>query len=66
MLKRHPSEFDRGFSRPFRQDKLDRVINNVDNLLVEHNTLDPDMRAWLTADLRDQRVVRAEHNSAES
>ena len=58
----HLSDFDRKFTRGhFDKGKLNQAINDVKNL-VDHNTLDPDLRDALTADLRDLRVMRAEHD----
>jgi hypothetical protein len=57
----HLSDFDRELTRGrFDKGKLNQAITDVKNL-VDHNTLDPDLRDALTADLRDLRVMRAEH-----
>jgi len=58
----HLSDFDRKLTRGhFDKGKLNQAISDVKNL-VDHNTLDPDLRDALTADLRDLRVMRAEHD----
>ena len=58
----HLSDFDRELTRGhFDKGKLNQAITDVKNL-VNHNTLDPDLRDSLTADLRDLRVMRAEHD----
>lgn len=58
----HLSEFDREFTKGhFDKGKLDDAIDDVKNL-VEHNTLDPELRDAITSDLRDLRVMRAEHD----
>jgi len=58
----HLSEFDKKLTEGhFDKGKLDEAIDDVKNL-VEHNTLDPDLRDALNADLRDLRVLRAEHD----
>ena len=57
----HLSDFDRDLTRGhFKKGKLNQAITDVKNL-VDHNTLDPELRDALTADLRDLRVMRAEH-----
>ena len=57
----HLSEFDREFTRGhFDKGKLGQAINDVKSL-VDHNSLEPDLRDALTGDLRDLRVMRAEH-----
>ncbi|MES1257211.1 MAG: hypothetical protein ABUS51_02230 [Acidobacteriota bacterium] len=58
----HLSEFDRELTRGhFDKGKLDQAIDDVKNL-VDHNTLDPGQRDAIAADLRDLRVMRAEHD----
>ena len=58
----HLSDFDKELTRGhWDKGKLDEAIDDVKNL-VDHNTLDPDLRDALTADLRDLRVLRAEHD----
>jgi len=58
----HLSEFDRELTRGhFDKGKLNQAIDDVKNL-VDHNTLNPELRDDLTADLRDLRVMRAEHD----
>jgi len=60
--QKHLSEFDRNMTRGhFDKDKLDTAIDDVKNV-VEHNTLNPEDRDALSADLRDLRVMRAEHD----
>jgi len=57
----HLSDFDRDLTRGhFDKGKLSQAITDVKNL-VDHNTLDPDLRDALEADLQDLRPVRAEH-----
>jgi hypothetical protein len=57
----HLSEFDRELTRGhFDKGKLDQAIDDVKNL-VDNNTLSPDLRDAISADLRDLRVMRAEH-----
>src|SRR5258708_2153025 len=57
----HLSDFDRELTRGhFDKGKLDQAIDDVKNL-VEHNSLDPDLRDAITSDLRELRVMRAEH-----
>jgi hypothetical protein len=59
--QRHLSDFDREFSNGhFDRGKLDQAIEDVKNL-VDHNTLSPDLRDAVATDLRDLRVMRAEH-----
>jgi len=41
--------------------KLDQAIDDVKNL-VDHNTLDTNLRDAISADLRDLRVLKAEHD----
>ena len=54
----HLSEFDREFARGhFDKGKLDQAIDDVKNL-VDNNTLSPDLRDAISADLRDLRVMR--------
>jgi hypothetical protein len=58
----HLSDLDKELTRGhWDKGKLDEAIDEVKNL-VDHNTLDPDLRDALTADLRDLRVLRAEHD----
>ena len=60
--QKHLSDFDRDFTRGhFDKDKLDTAIDDLKNV-VEHNTLNPADRDALGADLRDLRVMRAEHD----
>jgi hypothetical protein len=60
--ERHLSDFDKEITKGhFDKGKLDEAIDDVKNV-VEHNTLDPDARDALNADLRDLRAVRAEHD----
>ncbi len=60
--QKHLSEFDRDFTRGhFDKDKLDTAIDDLKNV-VDHNTLNPEDRDALGADLRDLRVMRAEHD----
>jgi len=57
----HLSEFDRELTRGhFNKGKLGRAISDVKDL-VEHNTLTPELRDAITADLRDLRLMRAQH-----
>jgi mRNA-degrading endonuclease YafQ of YafQ-DinJ toxin-antitoxin module len=59
--QQHLSDFDRELTRGhFDKGKLNQAIDDVKNL-VDHNTLSPELRDTLTADLRDLRVMRAEH-----
>jgi hypothetical protein len=56
---RHLSEFDRELTRRrFDKGKLDAAIDDVKNV-VEHNTLSPESRDALMADLRSLRELRA-------
>lgn len=58
----HLSDFDRELARGhFDKGKLDEAIEDVKNL-ADHNTLDPELRDAIAADLRDLRVMRAEHD----
>jgi hypothetical protein len=58
----HLSDFDRELTRGhFDKGKLDQAIDDVKNL-VDHNTLDTNLRDAISADLRDLRVLRAEHD----
>ena len=60
--QKHLSEFDRNFTRGhFDKGKLDNAIGDLKDV-VDHNTLNPADRDALSADLRDLRVVRAEHD----
>ena len=60
--QKHLSEFDRDFTRGhFDKGKLDAAIDDVKNV-VDHNTLNPVDRDALSADLRDLRLMRAEHH----
>jgi hypothetical protein len=60
--QKHLSEFDRDFTNGhFEKGKLDAAINDVKNV-VDHNTLDTESRDALRNDLRDLRVVRADHD----
>ncbi len=57
--QRHLSEFDRQLSKnKFDKDKLDTAIDDVKNV-VENNTLSPQDRDALNADLRDLRDMRS-------
>jgi len=58
--QKHLSDFDRDYTKGhFDKGKLDASINDLKNV-VEHNTLNPQDRDALTADLRDLRFVRAD------
>ena len=58
--QRHLSQFDRALSKgKFDGGKLDAAISDVQNV-VDHNTLTPQDRDNLNADLRDLRNVRKE------
>jgi Skp family chaperone for outer membrane proteins len=60
--EKHLSDFDKEITKGhFDKGKLDEAIDDVKNV-VEHNTLDPDARDALNADLRDLRAVRVEHD----
>ena len=53
------SDFDRDLRRnKFEKDHLDQSIDHVKNV-VENNTLEPNDRDMLSADLRDLRSLRA-------
>jgi hypothetical protein len=55
------SDFDRDFTRGhFDKGKLNSSIDAVKSV-VDHNTLSPDLRDALETDLRDLRMVRADH-----
>jgi hypothetical protein len=55
------SDFDRDYTRGhFDKGKLDNSIDAVKSV-VDHNTLNPDLRDALETDLRDLRMVRADH-----
>ena len=55
------SDFDRDYTRGhFDRGKLHSSIDAVKNV-VDHNTLSPDLRDSLETDLRDLRMVRADH-----
>ncbi len=59
---RHLSDFDRKLSKnKFDKDKLDQVIDDIKNV-VNNNTLSPDARDALTADLQDLRALRSRHD----
>ncbi len=59
--QRHLSELDRELSKgKFDKEKLESAIDDVKNV-VENNTLTPDSRDALTADLRSLRELRAKH-----
>ncbi|MGD1070207.1 MAG: hypothetical protein ABSB15_08710 [Bryobacteraceae bacterium] len=59
---KHLSEFDRDFTNGhFDKGKLNAAINDVKNF-VDRNTLDAESRDALRNDLRDLRVVRADHD----
>ena len=54
----HLSEFDRSLSKgTFNKDRLDEAIEDLKNV-VDHNTLMPEDRDALNADLRDLRQLR--------
>ena len=56
-------DFDRDFTRGhFDKGKLNTAIDDLKNV-VDHNTLDPQDRDALTADLRDLRVMREEQRN---
>jgi len=60
--QKHLSDFDRDFTKGhFDKDKLDTAIDDLKNV-VDHNTLNPEDRDALNADLRDLREVRAERH----
>lgn len=55
------SDFDREVTRGhFDKGKLNASIDAVKDV-IDHNTLSPDLRDALQSDLRDLRVVRADH-----
>jgi hypothetical protein len=59
-VQKHLSDFDRDFTRGhFDKGRLNTAIDDLKNV-VDHNTLDPQDRDALTADLRDLRVLREE------
>lgn len=56
--QRHLSTFDKALSRnKFDKDALDDAIKDVQNVL-DHNTLAPDDRDTLRADVQDLRGIR--------
>lgn len=58
--QRHLSQFDRALSKgKFDSGKLDASISDVQSV-VDHNTLTPQDRDSLNADLHDLRSVRSE------
>jgi len=60
--QKHLSDFDRDYVKGhFDKGKLDASINDLKNV-VEHNTLNPQDRDALSADLRDLRFVRADRH----
>jgi hypothetical protein len=60
--QKHLSDFDRDYTKGhFDKGKLDASINDLKNV-VEHNTLNPQDRDALSADLRDLRLVRADRH----
>jgi hypothetical protein len=60
--QKHLSDFDKEFTRGhFEKGKLDDAINDVKNV-VDHNTLDPESRDALRNDLRELRLMRADHD----
>lgn len=60
----HLSQFDRELAKDkFDKDKLDEAIDDVKNI-VENNTLSPEDRDILTADLRDLRELRRTRGAA--
>jgi hypothetical protein len=60
--QKHLSEFDRDYTRGhFDKGKLDTAIDDLKNV-VDHNTLSPEDRDGLGADLRELRLLRAEHD----
>ncbi|HWE00091.1 MAG TPA: hypothetical protein VG345_13665 [Bryobacteraceae bacterium] len=55
------SDFDRDYTRGhFDKGKLNNSVDAVKSV-VDHNTLSPDLRDALETDLRDLRMVRADH-----
>jgi hypothetical protein len=60
--QKHLSDFDRDYTKGhFDKGKLDASINDLKNV-VEHNTLNPQDRDALSADLRDLRFVRSDRH----
>ncbi len=60
--QKHLSDFDRDYTKGhFDKGKLDTAIDDLKNV-VEHNTLNPEDRDALSADLRDLRMVRADRH----
>ena len=57
--ERHLSDFDRSITKgKWDKGRLDTAIDDVKNV-VDHNTLEPQFRDALSADLRDLRELRA-------
>jgi len=62
FAQRHLSQFDRALSkRKWDKEKLDAAIDDLQNV-VDHNTLEPEDRDRLMADLRDLRELRRERD----
>jgi hypothetical protein len=60
--QKHLSDFDRDYTKGhFDKGKLNTSIDGLKNV-VEHNTLNPEDRDALSADLRDLRLVRADRH----
>ena len=60
--QKHLSDFDRDYTRGhFDKGKLNDAINNLKDV-VDHNTLNPQDRDALSADLRDLRLVKADRH----
>ncbi|HYM00230.1 MAG TPA: hypothetical protein VEZ90_14855 [Blastocatellia bacterium] len=58
---RHLSDLDRSLSKgKFDSGRVDRAISDLQNVL-DHNTLAPEDRDNLNADLRDLRSMRSTH-----
>jgi hypothetical protein len=61
--QRHLSAYDKGLSQnKFDKGALDDSIRDVENV-VQHNTLQPQDRDNLQADVNDLRVMREKHGS---
>jgi hypothetical protein len=57
--RKHLSDFDRKLrENKFDKDRLDSSIDDVKNV-VENNTLEPEDRDMMSADLKDLRGLRA-------
>jgi len=62
FAQRHLSQFDRALSkRKWDKEKLDAAIDDLQNV-IDHNTLEPEDRDRLAADLRDLRDLRRERS----